>query len=681
MRAGVQALQTETTTGKMDAEMRIAEFRAAIRPTIPSTCYWLKCFLPMRSIQLQLLAFAVCITLKLNYSLADERPPSPTVEPFLRATELLHARCIECHSGDEPDGELDLAKYDSVEKMVTDRSIWDKVRQRVHEGDMPPRDVEPLSIDDRHWFPAWIEKTFQTVACSGPPQPGPAPLGRLNRDQYRNTLRDLLRIGIDAGAALPVDGAGGEGFDNAAETLFLSPIHGEKYLEGAKLALDYAARDESSRKQIFIARPGPENSAEESAREIITQFATKAFRRPVSTEQIDRLMAIYQSASQRRMPFEEAVLVALQAVLISPEFLFLWEPRVVSDQPQLIDAHSLANRLSYFLWNTLPDEDLRAAADSGQLPDDARLRDEAVRLLKDRRLRQMAESFVGQWLGTRAYGRQIKPNVELFPELNNDEMVAAFREEPIMVFEYILRENRSLLELIDADYTFLSNRLTKIYNIRKENLEGELNQNLQYKLLPKGHVRGGLVTMAGVLAVSSHANRTSPVLRGKWVLESLLGASPPPPPPNVPALSDKTEDVTGKTVRQRLEIHRRDPTCAACHDRLDPLGFALEHFDPIGRWREKDNDMPIDAKGELPGGVTFEASDGLKRILLERKEQFVRHLTTKMLGYALGRGLVDSDYCVVDAICRELRENNYESHRLILGIVKSSPFRYRKDEL
>lgn len=614
--------------------------------------------------------------------LVSQGDPMASADPpdLERAIAIVNQHCIECHGKDEPEGDLRLTEFvqadTSIQSMVKHRATWDKIRTRVLQGDMPPKNSQPLAIDDRQWFPRWVSQTFRQEACGRGLQCGPAPLRRLNRNQYGNTLRDLLGVHFDAGHELPADGAGGEGFDNSAETLFLSPIHGEKYLAAAKEALEYAARDASARERIFVSRPKEGVAPEQAAREIIERFASRAFRRPVASDQLDRLLKVFSQDIQSGAKFDDAILHTLQAVLISPNFLFMLEPLNESDEPKRVDDYALASRLSYFLWDTLPDRELRKAASESKLHEEAEWERQTLRMLKQERLHEMCESFVGQWLGTRELGRTVRPDPVLYPKMI-DEVADAYREEPVRLFEYILRENRSLLELIDSDYAFMNEDLLRTYRIDRKSIKEDVNQNLKRLALPDDSPRGGLVTMAGVLTVSSYPNRTSPVLRGKWLLETLLGDPPPAPPPGVPPLSDKDEDKSGKSLRQRLELHRQDATCAACHDRLDPLGFALENFDPIGRFRKEDNGVPVDSEGALPTGEKIIGSDGLKKLLMDRREQFVRQVITKMLGYALGRGLVDSDYCVVDAISDDLTANNYQSHRLILGIVKSTPFQYR----
>jgi hypothetical protein len=604
-----------------------------------------------------------------------EPASSPTPDPWLKATALLEQHCYSCHQGEQKEGNLDLQQYESIERIIADRPLWDTVRRRVLAGEMPPRDHEPMPVEDRQWLAHWVQTLFREFACQGKPQPGPNPLRRLNRNQYSNSIRDLLGIHFDAGHSLPIDGAGGEGFDNAAETLFLSPIHGEKYLEAAKEALDYSAKDESSRRLIFHKLPDANTTPVDAAKAVIGRFASRAFRRPASEVEIENLLKLYQTAMERQYSFEQAVYYALQGVLVSPQFLFLVEPAIEGTEVQPIDAYSFATRLSYFLWDSTPDQELLDRAADGSILKEDVYRDQVVRMLNSSKVRPMAESFIGQWLGTREIGRRIKPDSKLFSKFD-DELAAAFREEPVLMFQHILKENRSLIELIDSDYIFVNSETFRFYGL-KENRPENLVQNLEKCQLPPDHLRGGVITMAGPLTVSSYPNRTSPVLRGKWVLETILGAAPPPPPPKIETRSEKPEDTAGKTLRQRLEIHRQNPACASCHATLDPIGFGLENFDPIGRYRDKDNGLPIDSSGQLTSGETFQNARELKKLVLERKDQFVRHFTVKMLGYALGRGLVDSDYCIVDQLVADVKEHDYKIQRLMLGILRSPAMQLR----
>ncbi len=300
---------------------------------------------------------------------------------------------------------------------------------------------------------------------------------------------------FDAGHELPADGAGGEGFDNSAETLFLSPIHGEKYLAAAKEALEYAARDDSARNRIFTSRPKEDVTPEQAARDILDRFASRAFRRPASSDQVERLLNIFRRDLEDGAKFDDAILHTLQAVLISPNFLFMLEPVNESAEPKPVDDFAMASRLSYFLWDTLPDRELRKAANESKLHEDAELEAQTLRMLKQEKLHEMCESFVGQWLGTRELGRTVKPDPVLYPKII-DEVADAYREEPVRMFEYILRENRSLLELIDSDYAFMNEDLLRTYRIDRKSVKEDVNQNLKRLVLPEDSPRGGLVTMA-----------------------------------------------------------------------------------------------------------------------------------------------------------------------------------------
>lgn len=540
---------------------------------------------------------------------------------------------------------------------------------------MPPNDddVKQPSVPDRSAFVAAIEDALHRAACADGAAPGPAMLRRLNRAEYSASVRDLLDIHFDAGQALPDDGAGGEGFDNAAETLFISPIHAEKYLDSARAALAYAFADTRSSKRFLIAEPDAVTPPEEAARKVLDAFLPRAFRRPARIAEIANYLALFRDAHTDGQSYTDALRFALEAVLISPNFLFIVEEPNPNPTPVPLSDHELAVRLSYFLWGSGPDDRLRELADRGDLNDEPTLRSEVERMLgkqHDAKSRGFAQRFVEQWLGTRALGREFKPDPSVGKY--DSELEGGMKYEPVFFFHEILTENRPLLDLLDAEYTYANRRLARHYGIKGEFRE----QPRRVSLDPDSH-RGGLLGMAGVLAVSSYPHRTSPVLRGKWILETILGDPPQPPPPDVPDLEEDPDGDDPASLRQKLERHRKNPACATCHNRIDPLGFGLENFDVLGRWRESVDDHAIDAGGALPNGTRFEGPDGLKRVLLERKDQFARHLTRKMLGYALARNLTTEEACTIDAIAEDLKANGYRSHRLILGIVHSVPFRYK----
>lgn len=587
---------------------------------------------------------------------------------------FLRKYCAGCHAGKAAAGGFDVSKLKEPASFRELPEVWNKAALRVHNGEMPPKSTLPA--EQRDAFASWVKERLRAEACAAGIVPGPAPVRRLSRAQYTATIRDLLNLHVDIGATLPAEGAGGEGFDNAAETLFLSPIHAEKFLEAAKLALDYASKDARARAKFLIAAPGPDLSAEEAARRILAGFLPRAFRRPVNPSEEAFYVSLFQAQMHRGESFESAILYALRAVLVSPEFLFRTEPVNTTQQMRLLEDYSLATRLSYFLWGSTPDSLLLALADEGKLRDPEILKGQVARMLRNKRAFDFARSFVEQWLRTRDLAEAFKPDPGLFPEWSDSELRGDIRNQPVLFFQEVLRNDLSVLDLLDSKWTIATRKLQRLFGTSVKPARPNNQAQPQRIELPEGTRRGGLLGMPAVLAVSSHPHRTSPVLRGKWMLDAILGTPPPPPPPDVPALDEKPGEKAA-TLRERLAQHRANPACASCHDRIDPLGFALENYDVLGRWRTEESGKPVDAKGELPDGTVFNGPDELKATLLQKKELFLRNLTNKVLGYALGRGLTLQDSCTVDSILEEVKRSNYSSHALINAVVMSVPFRYQ----
>jgi hypothetical protein len=588
-------------------------------------------------------------------------------------TTVIGHYCSACHQGKSPAGGLNITTLVAGKAPGEDPATWGRILTRVRNSEMPPKGLPAPAIDEREKLVAYIDGALKAAACANGATPGPYPLRRLNRDEYSATIRDLLNIHVNAAHALPSDGAGGEGFDNAAETLFISPIHAEKYLAAAKEALEYAAKDPKSRAVFLIAQPDASHPAEEAANQILAAFIPRAFRRPARAGEVEHYLAFFRGAQKRGEGFDHSILFALEAILISPNFLFRVEDPNSGVGARLVDDYALASRLSYFLWGSMPDSTLFDLAAKGKLHDPEVLKAQVGRMLSDIKSRDFAERFVEQWLSTRELGRDIKPDQKLFPEYYDAEIQSAIRYEPVLFFQEIMGKNLSLLNLLDAKFSVMTAKLARFYGL---NAKG-MTQQPKHAELPEDSHRGGILTMSAVLTVSSYPQRTSPVLRGKWVLENILGTPPPSPPPNVPALKENEPGATPQTLRERLEQHRANPVCATCHDRIDPLGFALENYDVLGRWRTADSGKPIDSTGQLPDGTKIAGPDDLKKVLLERKDGFIRFFTTKMLGYALGRGLTPGDSCTVDQIVAKLAEENYNSQTLIREIVLSVPFRYQ----
>jgi hypothetical protein len=393
-----------------------------------------------------------------------------------------------------------------------------------------------------------------------------------------------------------------------------------------------------------------------------------AYRRPATKDEVDRVARLVQSAQKDGMTVEQAMRIGLEAMLVSPNFLFRVERDPQPDAPGAIhpvNDYELASRLSYFLWSSMPDQTLFDLAAKGHLRDAKTLNAQLQRMLKDGKSDALVENFAGQWLELRNLD-SMHPDPDEFPQFDNALRRAMYTESEMFV-DSVVREDKSILDFIDGKYTFVNEKLAKFYGI-----PGVTGKEFR-KVSLDGTERSGILTQAAVLTVTSYPTRTSPVLRGKWILENVLNAPPPPPPPGVGSLDASGGPVTG-TMRQQMEKHRANPMCASCHMRMDPLGFALENYNAIGQWRTQDANQPIDASGVLPDGKAFNGSAELKTILAQNKDTFAECLTEKLMVYALGRGLETYDRRAVKQIVSNLAKNDYRFSALIDGIVDSVPF-------
>ncbi len=431
----------------------------------------------------------------------------------------------------------------------------------------------------------------------------------------------------------------------------------------------YAAKgpgDTPSRRRMFVCRPRGPGDEETCATKIITTLARRAYRRAINKDEIPSLMIPYKSARDDGS-FEDGIRLALQRILVSPDFLFRVEvdpAKAPSGSAYRVSDVELASRLSFFLWSSSPDDELLSLAERGKLKEPAVLEQQVKRMRADSRANTLVSNFVGQWLHLRNI-EAVLPDPAAFPDFDENLRVALARETDLF-FESMLGEDRSLLDLLRADYTFLNERLARHYGI------GGIHGSEFRRVTLTNEERKGLLGKGSVLTVTSYPNRTSPTLRGKWLLENLLGSPPPPPPPDVPSLREE-KDVSLLTMRQRMEQHQANPVCAGCHSRMDPLGYALENFDGLGRWR-----TGVDSSGILPDGTKIDGPVGLRNILLSKKDQFVTTATERLLTYALGRGVEPFDMPAIRRIVRDAAVDDYRWSSLILGIVKSVPFQMRR---
>jgi hypothetical protein len=597
-------------------------------------------------------------------------PALTAADPVLDFTRdvrpVLEKHCFGCHGPEKGKGGVRLHEFTDTKSLFRDPKLWEKVVESMRDEAMPPDDKPQPAADERTRIVDWIEHTLNNPTDEMVPKdPGRTFLHRLSKREYENTIRDLLGVNSHPASDFPPDGGGGGGFDNNSATLFIPPVLVEKYLAAATRVLAEARPE-----RLFTVRPGDQLPKAAAARKVIEDFITRAFRRPVEQVETDRFVRLYSEADSRGEKWEDAIKAALRAVLVSPNFLFRMEvPRTA--EAHMLNDYELASRLSYFLWSTMPDTELLHLAGENKLHEPAILEAEVKRMLQDPKARDFAENFAGQWLRVHELETSAQPDPGRFPEFTN-ELRDAMLAEPIEFFYALLRENLSLLKVLDSDFTYANERLAKHYGI-----DGVTGNEFKRVALNDRN-RGGVLTMGAVLTITSYPRRTSPVLRGKWVLEEILGTPPPPPPPLIKSLPSNDRVRDGLTFRQQLEKHRKDPNCAGCHQRLDPLGFGLENFDAIGRWRTTIADQPVESGGQMVSGETFNGPVELRQLLLKRKDLYARNVTERMFAYALNRGLEAYDMPLVKQTVKKLAENDYRIGVLVLEVVKSYPFQYRR---
>lgn len=728
------------------------------------------------------------------------------------AIEFLNEYCVECHMEGGAEAGIVFDRYQRPEDLSAAGKHLLRALDAVDESRMPPTDALQPTVEERAAFVNWLKDSLLTGECCNDANPAAVVIRRLNRQEYDNTLRDLLGVDLQLAGDFPADDIG-FGYDNIGSALNTSPVHIERYLEAAEKAMLAAIRapnadalppveliglrtyplapdatvefehhlkpgrylvdfslvragisenippprmligfgadqravtavtmqdetvlyrfwlnvfegdhqvtvslapdqeglpafqtaEEADNvsgdkrygndkglhvdsmvvrgpltfvEQVFPPATQPvalvsllqgDTARAEQGKEIVSRFASAAFRRPATPMEIDRLMELFKQAQDQGESFESAVQVALSAALVSPKFFYLVEPELES-QDRSLTEFELASRLSYFLWSSMPDEALMHAAVTGTLR--GNLESQVARMLSDPKSQAFVDNFVGQWLQLRNL-QSVAPDADTYPEFDT-ELAHAMENETEAYFAYVLRENRGVLELLDSDYTFLNERLARHYAI--EGVDGE-----DFRLVRlDNRERGGVLTQASVLSLTSHHNRTSPVKRGQWILQQILGTPPPPPPPNVAQLDESPQAATAASLRERLELHRSSPECASCHNQMDGLGFALENFDAIGSWRDNDGQFPIDASGELPGNLHFDGAGEMKDVLKATgARRFSWCLIENMLTYGLGRSLEPDDYCTVEAIRKRLVDNDYKMQEILLAIVQSDAFQRR----
>ncbi len=605
-----------------------------------------------------------------NELLADRKADAET---FFRkrVTPFIKTYCLECHQNSRPtEAGLSFTPALDTPEHAAFSEKWKKAAARVKAHDMPPEGSGQPTDEERQMFLKWLDMVKYLSAKD----PGPFVIRRLTKSEYGSTLHDLFSVDPKIADSLP-DEVRGEGYLNS-----LSPLQLEQYLAIADEVLGRVfAPDDSPptplQLQLFGEAPASNDDPGATARKIAESLAKRAYRRRPSDAELTVLVEVFDLGRQNELSYTEALRLMLKAMLVSPQFLFI-TPAEEFDTDDIIvplDDYQLASRLSYLLWGTMPDDELMTLADSGKLHKPTILKAQVKRMLEDSRSRALFDGFGAQWLGV---GELENKSFDLkkFPEMTA-QMRRAMYDEARLFFESVVRENQSTASFIDSDYTFLNEKLASIYGLAETVTGSEMR-----KVQLNNHNRGGIMGMPGVLAATSFPNRTSPVIRGVWVLQQVLGEHVPSAPPDVPPLEKQDQQsVANLTLRERTELHRTDPVCANCHQLLDPIGFGLENFDAIGRWRDRDeNGQPIDASGELPDGSRFSSPHELKSMIAARIDDFSRNLVEKLLAYALCRKLEGYDEIVVDDLMKQIAQDGYRMQTLVTAVATSYPFTHRR---
>ena len=589
---------------------------------------------------------------------------------------LLGNYCLDCHDGDTQKGEVNLEAALRAKPLVKNLALWKTVINRIENGDMPPKKKDQPSSSEKQALLKWLDREVVQFDYSTVDDPGYEPVRRLTHIEFSNTLRDLLGLDLNLVADFPIDLSGKSGFDNSANTLFLQPILMERYLGaidkavGVTVPLEDKPSDESP---VLVAWPSDEKEEPKAAVQIIDRFLLRAFRRPPVEGEADEIFAVYTRARRGGESFAMGIRRALGAALVSPAFLLKSEQAKRTDGSYQVGEYELASRLSYFLWASMPDDELFRLAAEKRLAKPEVLAKQVTRMLADPKSDTLGSVFAAQWLGFDALGIRVR----LDPIDNpwcTDTLMAVMKKESAMGFTSLIRENRPLPDLIQSKTTFVNEELAKFYK-----LEGVKGAEMR-RVAHTDKRRHGLFGQASVLAVTSSPYRTSPIRRGEWILDSLLGTPPPPPPPDAGELDEEIEDNRKLTFRQKLEMHSKDPRCYSCHREMDPLGFSLENYDWFGRWRTKSRGRSIDSKGRLPSGTEFEGPIGLREVIVSEKlDDLARQVTRKMLSYALGRQLEYYDEPAVRKILAVFKKDNHRMQTLLREVCASYPFHFRKN--
>lgn len=643
-----------------------------------------------------------------------------------RPLALIREHCGRCHGKDgEVNGDVDLLKPQTVGEFTARPELLERMIEAVRDREMPPEDDSTLKDEAREQLvaglEAWLAESLKTVAP--PPR---TPVRRMNRFQYANAVEDLFALKVElfalperilreyegyfqpasgkmpdtvmvgnralghsqliaprlnGVAAFPQDLRAEHGFDNRGDLITLSPLLMESFLTLSRSILyspDFGKKTCGKFNPLF-ADPPPTKDREVAIRQRLREVLTLAFRRPVEKEVLERYAAHATARLQSGASFTDAMKEAVSAALVSPRFLYLYDGATTGDKPEPVDDFELASRLSFFLWSSLPDEELLELAAASKLRDPIVLAEQAERMMNDRRMKRFCDAFAPQWLKLE-HAVASEPKKELFRDFyfatrgTNHMML-----EPLLVFETVLVEDRSILEFIQSDFTYRSEALESFY--RKGPIVKTRNDEATFHRVPVSDKReGGVITTAVIMTMTSNAQRTQPITRGAWIVSSIFNDPPPPPPADVPPLEEDDGQAQQKnlSLREKLALHQQRADCAACHAKIDPYGFALENYDAVGRWRDLDErGKPIDPSGMLFNRLPFANIEEFKDGLLAEKDRFTRAFAAHLLAYALGREVKPADGPALDEVVRAAAADDYRFRALMKHVVLSEPFRMK----
>ncbi|MEZ6136949.1 MAG: DUF1592 domain-containing protein [Pirellulaceae bacterium] len=649
------------------------------------------------AVQYRLLRATLTIALLLSPA-AVWAQPGKDKDPLSwdRNVGALFARnCYNCHDGNDPSGDVDLKSDNDVGKIVSNRDKWLRVLTMLQSHQMPPEDERQPKPEDLALMIEFVDQTLNHIDCASASDPGKSVLRRLNRTEYNNCVLDLTGLDLRLADEFPPD-ATGYGFDNIGDALSLTPAQIEMYHSAAKKIVDAVVGAEGQSGGSELTGKIRALKTREDAGALLHRFASAAFRRPADPYYVNRLLRIYDRAiAEDQLPIA-AMGHALTAVLISPHFLM----RVEHDRPAAdgdfapVSDYELASRLSFFLWSRGPDDELLQLAEQGRLSNVDILRQQVKRMLTDQRSQALVDNFFAQWLGLRELDQHAVDESK-FPEFD-EELRAAMSQEVRLLLRELIRDDRSLTTLLDANFTYLNSRLAKHYDIQLPPSTGDEppktpSTSSDFIRVPlSDRRRGGLLTSAAFLTTQSDPGRTNIPRRGNFVAGQLLGDPPPPPPPGVPPL-EAADDGQTRTLRETFELHRASAECKSCHAKIDPIGFSLENYDATGRYRTHDHGLPIDVRASLSSpsdesqpadtaanNIEFSGAEGLKDYMLGQQDAFLRVAATKLMIYALGRGLQASDECVLQAMQAEAQKTDLRFSSLVIELVTSLPFTHRR---